>query len=91
VIPVVVLVVVMALVLYGEALTLTPNLRIGPNITYIEGRYFLPILPLLVLLPFSVPGTAIREGGRLGWAWTVPTGVVALAGWYAVLVAQRFY
>jgi uncharacterized membrane protein len=87
VIPVVVLVVVMALVLYGEALALTPNLRIGPNITYIEGRYFLPILPLL-LLPLAARGRLLDGATTRAWAWALPVSLVVLTGWTVARFGQ---
>ncbi len=51
----VILVLVFALVVYGESIASAADLRTNPVINYIEGRYFLPILPLL-LLPLAARG-----------------------------------
>ncbi len=51
-----------ALVVYGEALTRNAALQTSPNIDYIEGRFFLPVLPLVLLLPISSLRAAFDRG-----------------------------
>ena len=81
VVPLVILLTVLALVLYGEALTFTPPLASGVRITFVEGRFFLPVLGVF-LLPFSRSTQCETHDGRtwVGRAgWTVLIGSVGIA------------
>jgi uncharacterized membrane protein len=83
VVPLVILLTVLALVLYGEALTFTPPLASGVRITFVEGRFFLPVLGVF-LLPFSRSTQCETHDGRtwVGRAgWTVLIGSVGIAVW----------
>ena len=83
VVPLVILLTVLALVLYGEALTFTRRLAPGVRITFVEGRFFLPVLGVL-LLPFSRSSPVGAHDGRtwVGWAgWAVLIGSAGIAVW----------
>ena len=73
----------LALVLYGEALSHTGQLGPGVRITFVEGRFFVPALGVL-LLPFSRTAQ-VEPQGRLRWAgWTVLAGSAGIAIWSLV-------
>ncbi|HEY7939106.1 MAG TPA: DUF2142 domain-containing protein, partial [Acidimicrobiales bacterium] len=76
----VILVLVFALVVYGESVASAADLRTNPVINYIEGRYFLPILPLL-LLPLAARGRLLDGATTRAWAWALPVSLVVLTGW----------
>jgi uncharacterized membrane protein len=77
-IPLVILFTVLALVLYGEALTHTSLLAPGVRITFVEGRFFAPVLGVL-LVPLS-RSTRVESGDGVSWAWAGWAVVVGTAG-----------
>jgi len=83
----VILVLVFALVVYGESVASAADLRTNPVINYIEGRYFLPILPLL-LVPLAARGRLLDGATSRAWAWTLPASLVVLTGWTVARFGQ---
>jgi hypothetical protein len=79
--------VVSALIVYGESLVSTDDLWLNPKITYIEGRFFLPILPL-VLLPLAARGRLLDGATTRAWAWALPVSLVVLTGWTVARFGQ---
>jgi uncharacterized membrane protein len=55
---------------------------------WVQGRYFLPLTPLLAL-----PVTAIWAGRRRvpSWTWAIPLASAALLGWVVVRAIVLFY
>ena len=82
-----ILVLVFALVVYGESVASAADLRTNPVINYIEGRYFLPILPLL-LLPLAARGRLLDGATSRAWAWALPASLVVLTGWTVARFGQ---
>ena len=82
-----ILVLVFALVVYGESVASAADLRTNPVINYIEGRYFLPILPLL-LVPLAARGRLLDGATSRAWAWTLRASLVVLTGWTVARFGQ---
>jgi hypothetical protein len=83
----VIIVAVFALVVYGESVASAADLRTHPVINYIEGRYFLPIVPLL-LLPLAARGRLLDGATSRAWAWALPASLVAVTGWTVARFGQ---
>jgi uncharacterized membrane protein len=79
-IPAVVFLTVLALVVYGEAITFTAPLATGVNVTFVEGRFFVPVLGVL-LVPLARSGTVAVRSGPAWAGWTMLLGSAGLAIW----------
>jgi hypothetical protein len=76
----------MMLIFGGDRLVATP---FDSNSTqWVQGRYFLPLTPLLAL-----PVTAFWAGARRGprWAWVIPFGSMLLLAWVIRRAIILFY
>ena len=91
-IPLVILFTVLALVLvlYGEALTHSPLLARGVRITFVEGRFFAPVLGVL-LLPLS-RATRVESRDGVSWAgWAMLIGTAGILAWSLVWLIDAQY
>ena len=73
----------------GEFLLFTLFAAERTKVTYVEGRFFVPLLPLLLLLrnPRRVqPGPERRPR----WVIVIPLGMALFATWY-VMTAHHLY
>ena len=81
---------VTALVCFGEAIAYAPPLALDPNIEFIEGRFYLPVLPLVLLaVPLRRSSSDRATGGRL--LWLLPASALALNAWYLLRIDQLYF
>lgn len=89
-IPILILGTVLALVVYGEALTFTHPLAPDVNVTYVEGRFFVPVLGVL-LLPLARSRRVTASTGPAWACWTICAGSAGIVVWsLAWLIALQY-
>ncbi len=92
-IPLVAAIMVLGLVVYGESISFTALSMMGRigTVTYLHGRFFVPILPVVLLAVPSISVTLVDRAPTCLLGWVVPVGSVGLACWFIVRVAQLYY